>query len=261
LPTEPLLAGLSLLVELLLLSLLLAKLLPTLQLLLLWLLLLLTMLLLLLLKLKMLLAWLLLAELLLLLLAELLPVLLAKLMLLLLVGLVLLLPGLLSLLLEWPLQLAWLMLLLLLAELLLAELLLLLLLLLLALLSFLPPRPPYCIFSVLAFERWRGADCPACARVEDYVLQERSRCARRLHVFKNQSGPGAHCDELLVLRQETHNSLCKSGKWWSGISSCTHVAVCLTLLNHQAGGDLHSQLASAWPLRPLSSAFTTQLSG
>jgi hypothetical protein len=80
------------------------------------------------------------------------------------------------------------LLLLLLAELLLlllAELLLLLLSLqLLPLLSFSPPRPPSCIFAVLAYE---GDGCTALAQE---TCCRRSRCAHYLCVFQKPVWPG-----------------------------------------------------------------------
>jgi hypothetical protein len=96
--------------------------------------------------------------------------LLAKLLLLL-AGLILPLAGLLLLLLDWQLLLAWLMLL----QLLLLEELL--------LLSFLPPRPPSCIFAILASKRWPSPDCPKHSRAEG--CYRRSQCAHHLGAFHN----------------------------------------------------------------------------
>jgi hypothetical protein len=71
--------------------------------------------------------------------------------------------------------------------------------------------------------------------------------------FKNQSGPGACGDVLLVLRQEARGSPTKAGKRRGG--SWTHVVPA-----ESSGRRRPSHTAaSPWPLRPLSSAVTAQL--
>ncbi len=70
---------------------------------------------------------------------------------------------------------------------------------------------------------------------------------RRISKASLAQGPVA-TDTHLVLCQETRGSLSNGG-------SCTHVVVYLSLLNQQAGGDLHIQL----PQHGISSAFTAKL--
>jgi hypothetical protein len=71
--------------------------------------------------------------------------------------------------------------------------------------------------------------------------------------FKNQSGPGACGDVLLVLRQEARGSPTKAGERRGG--SWTHVVPAESSGRRRPS---HSA-ASLWPLRPLSSAVTAHL--
>ncbi len=95
--------------------------------------------------------------------------------------------------------------------------------------------PPWTSFSLLAFLRISQALAALCAHTRR-ICTGKSKCWSSQLMSKTSSGTCS--DALLVSRQTVRGSRTKSRKQRGGI--CTHV-LCLSLLNHLGGGNLHTQ--------------------
>jgi hypothetical protein len=100
--------------------------------------------------------------------------------------------------------------------------------------SFLPPMSPSCAFAVLASRHWLDTCWPACVARRLCTGEVKALVSTCL---ENQPGPGICGNALLVLHKEARGSRAKRRKR----PGSAHF-VCLALLVHHAGGDLHIQL-------------------